>query len=94
MKRRVVLFSVFALALAWFGRDGVRVHAQTKVGPDQLKTPRITVLHCVEPPETSPNCMDLYYVDVITAAGTELKLIGAPATQFDVIDPTKWVLVP
>lgn len=34
---RLSLFVVFALVLGWFGRDGIRIHAQTRPRPDQIR---------------------------------------------------------
>ncbi len=90
--KRALGFSVFALVLAWFGRDGVRVHAQTLISPSQLKAPRLAALQCSGSLGSSSDCTGFYYLDVITPAGTELKLIAYPAAP--TIDPTHWSVVP
>lgn len=68
------------------------LHAQTRINPDQLKAPRVTVLSCVAVPTPTSSCTGLFYVDVITPAGTELKLMAEPAAA--AINPTDWSLVP
>ncbi len=90
--KRALGFSLFALVLAWFGRDGIRVHAQTKIAPGQMKAPRVSVLQCSGSTSSTSDCSGLYYVDVTTAAGTQIKIIGTPAAA--PLDTTHWSVVP
>lgn len=83
------------------------VHAQTRIAPEQLKAPHVAVMTCTKPaiapvtvtnPDgtttTTPgsNCAGLYYVDVVTPAGTELKILGT--VQPGPVNAADWSLVP
>ena len=83
------------------------LHAQTRINPDQLKAPRVAVMTCTKAPTpattvTNPdgtmttipgsNCTGLYYVDVVTPAGTELKILGT--VQPGPVNAADWSLVP
>lgn len=94
MKRDVWMFVALALLLAWCGRDGARLHGQTLVDPNQLKAPRVSVLSCTGDTSPTSNCTGEYYVDVITPAGTELKIVGGLAPGNIVLDPKLWSTVP
>lgn len=88
-----VCFAVLLIGLVSVYSDR-RVHAQTKIAPAQLQSqPHFVALACLPPGTASvSNCQGLFYIDLVTAAGTELKLIGAPiAAPFD---PTMWQPVP
>ncbi len=98
MRKRAALFAVFVLVFAWYGRDGVRLHAQTRIAPRQVSAPRLTVLQCTATP-ISPKvgCTvdgTLYYLDLITPAGKELKLVAVPSTLLEPLDPAVWSMVP
>lgn len=89
-EERVVWLGViaFAILLLWM----TRASGQTKIAPDQLQAPRVAVLACHGSTPTS-DCAGLYYVDLITPAGTELKIVGAVASGA-ALDPAIWSLVP
>ncbi len=80
------------LALDAVLRAELRIFAQTRIAPDQLKAPRFVALACVAPATASSNCAGLVYIDAVTPAGTEIKIIGAPVTV--PIDPAAWSLIP
>jgi len=54
--------------------------------------PHFTAMACIAPGTANSNCAGLFYFDAVTAAGTSIKIIGAPPTQ--PIDPTAWSVVP
>lgn len=82
MTKLMLLIAVFFWMLA---------SAQTKVDPNQLKAPTVVVMSC-SGTTTNADCAGLYYVDVVTPAGTEIKIIGArPDSQ---LDTTRWSIVP
>jgi hypothetical protein len=66
--------------------------AQTKIAPGQLKAPRFVALACIAPGTANANCAGLYYIDAVTQAGTEIRIIGAAPTA--PIDPAAWSPVP
>lgn len=66
--------------------------AQTRISPDQLKAPRVAVMTCTKAPTATADCTGLYFVDVVTPAGTELKIVGT--VQPDVVNAADWSLVP
>jgi hypothetical protein len=68
------------------------LHAQTRINPDQLKAPRVAVMTCAKPATPTADCTGLYYVDVITPAGTELKIVGT--LQPEAVNAADWSLVP
>lgn len=85
-KRDYILLAISVLALLLAVIDYGR--GQTQIGPQQMKAPRVTVMTCTQ----IPSCAGLYLVDVITPAGTELKIVGsASANPGPVSD---WSLVP
>jgi hypothetical protein len=67
---------------------------KTQVAPDQIKAPRFAALACVAPGTANSNCAGLVYIDAVTPAGTEIKLIGAPPTAGFTFDPAGWNLIP
>lgn len=95
MKRSIFLFVVLALILAWCGRDGVRVHAQTSVAPDQIRgLSHVLVMSCTGAFSPTQICTGFLYVDIVKPDGTHITVLGgAPPAGF-VIDPTKWSQVP
>lgn len=95
MKRNIFLFLVLALILAWCGRDGVRVHAQTRVAPDQIwGLSQVLIMNCTGATSPTSDCTGLMYVDLVKPNGTHITVLGtAPPAGFT-IDPTKWNQVP
>jgi hypothetical protein len=82
---------------------------QTQIGPQQMKAVKAVVLTCALPavapvtvtnPDgtttTTPgsNCAGMYYLDVVTAGGAEVKLIGVPPLAGFAFDPSGWNAVP
>jgi hypothetical protein len=93
--KRIVLFAILALTLAWCGRDGFRVHAQTRIAPDQIwGLSQVLVMNCTGATSATSDCIGMMYVDLVKPNGTHLKVLGTtPPTGFT-IDPTKWSQVP
>lgn len=69
-----------------------RAPGQTRINPDQLKAPRVAVFTCTKAPAATADCAGLYYVDVVTAAGRELKIVGT--VQPEAVNAADWSLVP
>ncbi len=86
----VVLSAIAALGLLALVAEFSK--GQTQVAPAQIKAPRFVALACIPPGSATASCAGLVYIDAITPAGTELKLIGAPTTV--PFDPTIWSLIP
>ena len=80
----VLLFLAFVVVLS---------RAQTRVAPQQLVAPRLAVLACSGKTATS-DCAGLYYVDLVTAGGTELRIVGPEASNGVTLDPGLWSVVP
>lgn len=87
--KRLALIVLIAAAMCLLVRLAV---AQTRISPDQLKAPRVAVMTCTKPPTPTADCAGMYYVDVVTLAGTELKIVGT--VQPDVVNAADWSLVP
>jgi hypothetical protein len=87
--RDKLFLAIAALALAAVVAEFAK--GQTQIGPSQMKAAKAVVLACANATPAS-NCTGLYYIDIVTAAGTELKIMGAPATA--PIDPAIWSVVP
>ena len=97
MKQRILLFVMLVLVMAWCGRDGARVHAQTRVAPDQVwGLSQLLVMGCAETPVAPviSDCTGLMYVDLVKPNGTHLKILGAVPPDGFTIDPNKWNQVP
>lgn len=80
---------------------------QTRIAAAQIEAPRVAVMTCTKAPTppvivtnpdgtttTTPgsNCAGLYFVDVMTPAGTELKIVGT--VYPGVVNAADWSLVP
>lgn len=98
----VSLGVIVAFSLLLRGAEYVLM-AQTRIAPDQLKAPRVAVMTCTKTPiapVTNPDgtitpgsdCTGLYYIDVITPAGIELKIVGTIQPQ--AVNAADWSLVP
>jgi hypothetical protein len=83
---------VFVLLAIYTACVAVALFAQTSIAPNQLRAPRVSVLQCSGTTSLASDCTGFYYVDVATPSGTELKIIGTPATA--PIDPAHWAIVP
>ena len=95
MKQRILFFVVLALAMAWCGRDGTRVQAQTRVAPNQIwGLSQVLIMKCSDPTATTSDCTGLMYVDLVKPNGIHLTVLGAPPPDGFMIDPTKWTQVP
>lgn len=103
--RDKILLTIAALALVALVAEFAK--GQTKLGPQQVSAPRVAVMTCTKTPTapvtvTNPDgtitttpgsdCAGLYYVDVITPAGTELKILGT--VQPAPVNAADWSLVP
>ena len=92
--------------MAWCSRDGVRVHAQTRISPDQVwGLSQVLAMKCAEtpppppvpqtdPPTLIPDCTGLVYIDLVKSNGTHLSVLGFPPPPGFQIDPTKWSQLP
>lgn len=89
-----VLLATLIFAL-WFA--GV-IHAQTQITPRQIRgLASLVVMQCAGVTAAGPpasDCTGLYYVDLVRADGTELKILGAPPAAGVTIDPTHWSVIP
>ncbi len=92
ISRRIQIYVIMAALAADALWQGYRLHAQTRIAPDQLRAPRFAALACIAPATANSNCAGLVYIDAVTPAGTEIKIIGAPVTV--PIDPAAWSIVP
>jgi len=104
--RDKILFAIAALALMALVAEFAR--SQTRVAPEQIRLPRVVVLQNCTKPQVGPvtvmnpdgtttttpgsNCAGLYYIDVVTPAGTELRLVGSQAPAM--LDAADWTSVP
>lgn len=70
------------------------VRAQTRIAPDQIRAPRLAVLTCTKPASSGADCSGLYFVDLITPAGRELKIVGPAIADGVAINAADWSLVP
>ncbi len=74
----------------WSGSKGNPVGSGIEV-TDCSATPRLTsMMSCTGTTSPTSDCTGLYYVDVITPSGTELKTVGSPVTA--PLDPKVWSL--
>jgi hypothetical protein len=97
MKQRILFFMMLALVMAWCGRNGARVHAQTRVAPDQIwGLSQLLVMSCAETPvaTATSDCTGLMYVDLVKPNGTHFRILGTPPPDGFTIDPNKWSQVP
>lgn len=98
--RDKILFVICALGLIILAVELAR--GQTRLDGGQLRSPRVSVFTCTKPPsividpvtgvQVVAECGGLYYVDVITAAGTELKILGT--VQPGPVNAADWRLIP
>lgn len=88
--RDKIFFVIAALALVALVAEFAK--GQTRVAPTQIQAPRFVALACVAPGTANSNCAGLVYIDAVTPAGTEIRIIGAPASS--PIDTTAWSLIP
>ena len=93
MKTRLSALYPFVLGIALLSVANY-LWPQTRIDPDQMKAPTVAVLTCNGATSPTSDCTGLYYVDVVTAAGTELKIIGPVATAGATLDPKVWSVVP
>jgi len=82
MTKLMLLIAVFFWMLA---------SAQTRVDPNQLKAPTVLVMSC-SGTTVNADCAGLYYADIVTPAGIEIKIVGAPPLVQ--LDTTRWSIVP
>lgn len=94
MKEKIVFFVLLSVMVAWCGRDGTRLHAQTKVAPEQLRAPTVMVMKCAGVPPGQQSCDGLFYLEVTTSAGTPVKLVGTSTLPPFALDPRFWSVVP
>lgn len=74
------------------------IHAQTQITPRQIRgLASVVVMECAGVTAAGPpisDCTGLYYVDLVRADGTELKIVGAPPAPGVTIDPAHWSVIP
>lgn len=101
-----ILTAIAVVALLLLAAE--MAESQTQLAPQQMRAAKAAVLTCTKPPTlpatvTNPDgttvfkpgvdCASIVYIDLVTAAGTELKIIGVPATM-TTINPPDWTVVP
>lgn len=95
-----IVWFLFAALIAGLFVAG-KLRGQTQITPRQMRgLASVVVMKCagvtattVDPPTVS-DCTGLYYVDLVAADGTELKILGTPAAPGVTIDPAHWSLIP
>ncbi len=65
--------------------------AQTKVSLDQVRGGVLSkVLVCQGMTSPTSDCTGMYYLEITKLDGTVIKLIGTPAPDPIILDPTIW----
>lgn len=99
----IVLYIILAAIASWWLIG--RAAGQTQITPRQIRgLASVVVMKCAgvtspgdpnaTPPIPSSDCTGLYYVDIVAADGTELKIIGAAPPPGVTIDPAHWSVIP